>query len=115
MNDERLAELKEKYKDRNLLEELAWGIYANHSGYTSKQNGEFLNWLCMMAYKALKNERPQGEWITFPTNHSIIQCSECTALLNNLRVDVFKDKIGKMNFCPNCGADMRRGRKNENL
>lgn len=51
--------------------------------------------------------RPQGEWITFPTNHSIIQCSECTALINNLRVDVFKDKVGKMNFCPNCGADMR--------
>lgn len=62
MNDERLAELKEKYKNRNLLEELAWGIYYNHSGYTPKQNGEFLNWLCLMAYKALK-ERPQGEWI----------------------------------------------------
>lgn len=54
MNDERLAELKEKYKDRNLLEELAWGVYANHSGYTSKQNGEFLNWLCLMAYKKIK-------------------------------------------------------------
>ena len=36
------------------MEELAWGTYANHSGYTSKQNGEFLNWLCLMAYKALK-------------------------------------------------------------
>lgn len=54
MNDERLAELKEKYKDRNLLEELAWGVYANHGGYTSKQNGEFLNWLCLMAYKKIK-------------------------------------------------------------
>ena len=54
MNDERLSELQEKYKDRNLLEELAWGAYADHSGYTSKQNGEFLNWLCLMAYKALK-------------------------------------------------------------
>lgn len=54
MNDTRLAELKEMYKSRNLMEELAWGTYANHSGYTSKQNGEFLNWLCLMAYKALK-------------------------------------------------------------
>lgn len=58
MTDDRLAELQEKYKDRNLLEELAWGIYANHSGYTSKQDGEFLNWLCLMAHKALR-ERPQ--------------------------------------------------------
>lgn len=64
MNDNRLAELKDKYKDRNLLEELAWGVYANHSGYTSKQNGEFLNWLCLMAYKTIKGfeERPQGEY-----------------------------------------------------
>lgn len=66
-----------------------------------------------MAIKVLE-ERPQGEWITFPTNHSIIQCPECTALLNNLRVDVFKDKIGKMNYCPNCGADMR-GKDNGKL
>ena len=59
MNDDRLAELQEKYNDRDLLEELAWGIYWNHSGYTSKQDGEFLNWLCFKAYKVLK-ERPQG-------------------------------------------------------
>ena len=54
MNDTRLAELREKYKNRNLLEELAWGIYADHSGYTTKQSGEFLNWLCNMAYRAIK-------------------------------------------------------------
>lgn len=56
MNDTRLAELREKYKNRNLLEELAWGIYADHSGYTTKQSGEFLNWLCNMAYRALKKQ-----------------------------------------------------------
>ena len=54
MNDTRLAELKEKYKKRNLLEELAWGVYVNHSGYTSKSNGEFLNWLCLSSYKKLR-------------------------------------------------------------
>ena len=59
----------------------------------------------------LNDIRPQGEWLTFSTNHSIIQCSECTALLNNLRADIFKDKIGKMNFCPNCGAKMQKGGK----
>lgn len=54
MNDTRLAELNKKYKKRNLLEELAWGVYANHSGYTSKSNGEFLNCLCLSAYKKLR-------------------------------------------------------------
>lgn len=68
MNDERLAELKEKYKNRKLLQELVWGAYADHSGYTTKQNGEFLNWLCMTAYKALK-ERPLGE--------PVIKCKDC--------------------------------------
>lgn len=61
MNDARLAELREKYKNRNLLEELAWGIYADHSGYTPKQSGEFLNWLCNMAYRAIKGQ--QKAWI----------------------------------------------------
>ena len=56
MNDTRLTELREKYKDRNLMEELGWGAYANHSGYTSKSNGELLNWLCNAAYRALKSQ-----------------------------------------------------------
>ena len=61
MNDARLAELEGKYKNRDLFEELKWGIYWDHSGYTRKQDGEFLNWLCLMAYRALKEK--QGEWI----------------------------------------------------
>ena len=61
MNDTRLAELREKYKNRNLLEELACGIYADHSGYTTKQSGEFLNWLFNMAYRAVKGQ--QKAWI----------------------------------------------------
>lgn len=59
MNDARLNELRQKYKDRNLLEELGWGAYANHSGYTSKSNGEFLNWLCNEAYRELKKTQPE--------------------------------------------------------
>lgn len=100
MTDERLAELKEKYKDRNLLVELVWGTYANHSGYTSKQNGEFLNWLCMMAYKALK-ERPTGQWIVgeYQDCHSDIlpkyTCPFCG-----------KEEHWKYDFC-HCGADLR--------
>lgn len=52
--------------------------------------------------------RPKGEWITFPTSRLIMQCPKCTAFLSRTRSDIFKDSIGEMNFCPNCGADMRK-------
>lgn len=57
MNDERLAELRvefEERQNRKLMEELIWGMYADHSGYMSKAYGEFINWLCNAAYRALK-------------------------------------------------------------
>ena len=93
MNDERLTELQEKYKDRNLLEELAWGIHWDHNGYTSKQDGEFLNWLCLMAYKALK-ERPTGEWILNKDENP--ECPFCHHSFTYWG-----------NFCGNCGAKMK--------
>lgn len=54
MNDTRLSELREKYKDRDLMEELSWAIYGNHSGYVTKKDGEFINWLCDRAYREIK-------------------------------------------------------------
>ena len=57
MNDTRLAELRVEFEERqgrDLMEELAWGTYADHSGFVSKANGEFINWLCDAAYRALK-------------------------------------------------------------
>lgn len=63
MNDEKLAELREKYKNRNLREELSWGAYANHNGYTAKTNAEFLNWLCNAAYRRIKELEENEKWI----------------------------------------------------
>jgi hypothetical protein len=109
MNDERLAELQEKYKDRNLLEELAWGAYADHSGYISKQNGEFLNWLCMKAYKALK-ERPKGEW-TYGEDEQGQDgwfCSECDFFVP-WYYEFYKNDINFIRdykACPHCLAEM---------
>lgn len=120
MNTERLAELKEKYKDRNLLEELYWGIYADHSGYTSKQNGEFLNWLCLMAYTKIKGadqaptvvneklttERPKGEWIIVDdTEKFIAKCSVCGRIEDSRMVKYHP-------FC-RCGAYMQKEAGNE--
>ena len=44
-------------------------------------------------------ERKTGEWTFLETNG--FKCSECKRYLNIACGDV------KMNFCPNCGADMR--------
>lgn len=45
-------------------------------------------------------ERPQGEWIRRKMNWYI--CSNC-----NHRTDSIGETF--FNFCPNCGADMRKG------
>ena len=61
--------------------------------------------------KALSADRPQGEWICheggwidldyYPTKY---ECDQCHHYVN-----VASDK----NFCPNCGADMRKGADDE--
>ena len=51
-----------------------------------------------LAIKALE-ERPQGEWIEFEYETSGgYRCSNCE------NIEVYTP-----NFCPNCGADMRKG------
>lgn len=62
-----------------------------------------------MAVEALKEQRPHGEWIEsnsgLPTNyHYCSNCKEVIRILNH------------QNFCPNCGADMRKeGDRNDNF
>lgn len=105
MNDARLAELKEKYKNRNLMEELVWGIYADHSGYTNKVNAEFLNWLIYTAYKALKEVQvpSTGTWnksckcVMDGYLAQSWQCSECGHIVYN----------PNDNYCAHCGTKMR--------
>lgn len=98
MNNERLEELREKYKKRNLLEELHWGMYADHSGYTSKQNGEFLNWLCDMAYRELKKNQKVAHWVRMYDGIYWNVCSACG-----------HRRAYKTNNCPDCGARMVGG------
>ena len=111
MNDARLAELREKYKNRSLLEELGWGTYANHSGYTSKQNGEFLNWLCNAAYRAIKDDKPRGKWIERDDGWGGVyyDCSVCGESWTTIDGTPFDNG---MKYCPKCGAKMMESEDN---
>ena len=57
---------------------------------------------------ATAEEIPQGEWIRVSADkyvqhaHHFYRCSFCR-----------EDVIGKHNFCPNCGADMRERKESE--
>ena len=52
-------------------------------------------------------EKPQGEWLEDYTNicHSFLgyRCSVC-----NIEALELNDYSYKSNFCPHCGADMRK-------
>lgn len=61
-----------------------------------------------LAIKALENERPQGVWIKNAENWDYInppflcKCSFCGHILS------FMNYYPKSNFCPNCGAKMKK-------
>lgn len=60
-----------------------------------------------VAYSAIENgtpyeERPQGEWIFGSTlGHGWMKCSNCCVSQSGQTLC--------WSFCPNCGADMRKG------
>ena len=72
---------------------------------------DFENENCCMANENVFNiiynaptvdERPRGEWDKSPVNR-FYTCSFCGKTSPDL------SSYMKMNFCPNCGADMRGG------
>lgn len=65
--------------------------------YSDKEIREALD----KAIEALKEQRPQGEWIldaVAPHSISWFRCSYC-----GYKYEAYK----KSNFCPNCGSDNR--------
>ncbi len=48
-----VEELRDRYSGRDLMTELRWGVKTDHHGYTNKQDGEFLNWLCDAAEREI--------------------------------------------------------------
>lgn len=52
----RMEELCEKFKCRNLLEELGWYISYPPRGYIRKSETDLIQWVMYMAYKKIKEE-----------------------------------------------------------
>lgn len=70
---------------------------------------------CMIAYgdgfESARRlfERPHGEWkITDGYPHKVY-CDKCFKTYAQENWEVWKDGSLSRNFCPNCGADMRKG------
>ena len=75
-------------------------IDADALAYIVASNGDadFINKVTKLMIDAPTIEPKRGEWVS---NHNgYWNCSEC-----GLRVLIY----AKGNFCPNCGADMRKG------
>lgn len=54
-----------------------------------------------------QTERPKGRWI--PQNHNKVNGMTSTAVYYYPKCSVCGHCADYTNFCPNCGADMRRG------
>ena len=50
-------------------------------------------------------ERPQGEWVVDDWS-KIIECNKCHG---QAPIDITSGEQYESNFCPICGADMRKG------
>lgn len=53
-------ELMEKYKKRNLKEELSWAANYTRSGYMSKEYEEYYSWLALAAPCRIKELEAQA-------------------------------------------------------
>lgn len=68
-----------------------------------------------LAISALE-ERKRGRWIDFDSDaekYDDVMCSNCK---KNFTVDAYRwcdigFTVDDLKFCPNCGADMRKGKK----
>ena len=75
-----------------------------YSEYFCYHNGECVNYDLWESGEELA-DRPHGEWIKHEIEDTCrwVECSECHKEYPNI----------EMNFCPNCGKDMRGNKKKE--
>lgn len=57
----------------------------------------------LVAYECGKNDRPKGKWIEYDEDE--LYTGECSCC--KWKALLYESNVLNMNFCPNCGADMR--------
>lgn len=75
-----------------------------------------VNWIMNAIDNAPTVERPQGEWITDIDNIPLCKnCGEIALQRVYVRTPQLLEEVSmvKSNFCPNCGADMRKEAEND--
>lgn len=73
--------------------------------YPTCEEQEKVNEALYLAIKALENEPKKGKWIRGKIAF-YDTCPFCNTSVRQYICEIFLDE-GEMNFCPNCGADMR--------
>jgi len=72
----------------------------------AKEHEQLAEWLKeLKAYK----ERPQGKWKITDSYPHKVYCDKCFKTYAQANWEVWKDGTLAREFCPNCGADMRKG------
>ena len=111
MTDEQRKILNAKYSNRNIMEELSWGTHGFKPGYLSRENAEFINWLCDTAYTALEKARektPTAHWIRWHIKYEqgicTIREAQCKCSVCGKRYNPQESQY--INFCQNCGSAM---------
>lgn len=56
-----------------------------------------------LAIKAMKEYRPNGEWVSDPDKNWVLRCSICS---KEAFFDDYEGEYARSTYCPHCGAKM---------
>lgn len=81
------------------------------------KNDCYVNLMCNLLDKLPTVGTPQGKWITHPDNKNWDICTHCNIGTRRRHYGINPDGSEYVTeycyvFCPNCGADMRKGADN---